>query len=153
MLNNNEKVEISLKPSGGQVSQTPTPTAPLEPSGGQVSQTPTPTTQQASYYNPEKEIDKLYKWLYGIVVAAVIAFFFILFDFIKEKEVIINYGSLADKYFDRYIELNNSFYNLDKEFIKKDQKIMELENENTKLSEKINCLESKRYWQFEECFR
>jgi len=117
MLNNNEKVEISLKPSGGQVSQTPTPTAPLEPSGGQVSQTPTPTTQQASYYNPEKEIDKLYKWLYGIVVAAVIAFFFILFDFIKEKEVIINYGSLADKYFDRYIELNNSFYNLDKEFI------------------------------------
>lgn len=151
------------------------PDTQTELSGEQIPEIP--YIRQASFYNPEKEIDKLYKWMYGIVVAMAIAFFFILYDFIKEKEIIINYGNLSDKYFERYLDLNNSFNNIknqnnlielkiqemetrsealnniiEDDTIRKSEKI-ELENKINQQQDMLDCLKNKRYWQYEQCFK
>jgi len=138
--------------SGEQVSSAPsTPTTTA--SGEQASSAPSTQTTIASYYNPEKEINKLYTWLYAIVIAIGIAFFFMLFSFIQDKEVIINYGNLSDKYFDRYIELNNSFNDIKNQSALDNQKIIIIESENKKLLNISDCIKDKKYWQYNQCFK
>lgn len=136
----------------------PTDPVPESPATAQTTSPASPTgqvpeslaTTQATYSSPEKEIDKLYKLLYGVMIAVVVAFFIMLFDFIKDKDVIINYENLSDKYFDRYLELNNSFNKLNLSI--KDQRINDLEKENNELVALTGCLKEKKYWQYEECF-
>jgi hypothetical protein len=143
-----------LTPLTDQVPENPattqtTQTTPLTPPTGQVPENP--ATTQATYSSPEKEIDKLYKLLYGVMIAVVIAFFIMLFDFIKDKDVIVNYGNLSDKYFDRYLELNDSFDELNLSI--KDEKIKYLEEKNSELATLTSCLKGKKYWQYDECFK
>ena len=109
--------------SGGQVPQNPTPLAtptPITPtvsSGGQVPQNPTPApiTQQASFYNPEKEIDRLHGYFVAVVVFVVVSFlgtfYIISLDFLKDKDIYLKYDDVyknyADQNSDSKIQINN----------------------------------------------
>ncbi len=99
----------TVTPISKEVPQTPAPTTPT--GGGQVPQTPAPTTQQASFYNPEKEIDKLHGYFVAVVLFVVISFlgtFFLLtWDHIKDKDLYIKYNDLDQMYSQKVIELNN----------------------------------------------
>jgi hypothetical protein len=151
MSDNSKKINNVISESENPKEQIPDLTTNLTAEGKQTPDLPATPTVQASYFNPEKEIDKLYKWLYAIVIAVVIAFFFMLFDFINEKQIIINYGNLADKYFDKYLELNKFVNDLNN--ATKDQKISELSKQNDKLINITECLKNKKYWQYEQCFK
>ncbi|MFH1387836.1 MAG: hypothetical protein ABIG88_00845 [Patescibacteria group bacterium] len=137
--NQNENLDIIPTPTES------TGTGPAVSGSGESS-------EKAGYFNPEKEIDKLYKWMYAVVIAITIAFFFVLADFIIEKAVIINYGNLSDKYFERYLELNNSFNEIKNQDNLKDQRILILEESNQELQETINCFKIKKYIS-SECFK
>ena len=86
MLTDNKKEKTTSKSSGGQVPQIP----------------PTPTTQQASYYNPEKEIEKLHGYFIAVVVFVVLAFLIEIYtmnlDRIKDKDLYLRYNDLYQQY-------------------------------------------------------
>lgn len=111
ILKNNGKARVLLESLGEKVPQTPTPTTPSESSGWQVPQTLTPTNQQASFYNPEKEIGKLHGYFIAVVVFVVITLLIEIYtmnlDRIKDKDLYLRYNDLYQKYSNQNFELND----------------------------------------------
>ena len=68
--------------------------------------------QQASFYNPEKQIDRIWGLMLGLLAFVVISFlgtlFILICDQIKEKDLYLEYNKFYKEYSEKNIQLNNA---------------------------------------------
>ncbi len=120
---------------------------------------------KSEFENYRKSLRRTDRMLMGITilfaVSFVVAFYLIVFDSIKEKDLYLqnnnlyqNYSSrnseLRDKINEQQIEINNLENEIE---VLENYKMLNLEDENNKLLEVMDCLKAKKYWQYEECFK
>lgn len=104
MSGKNKKKEISIpsaKPKKLPKGSTRGLTKEVE--GKQTPEAPaTPFIVQKSYYNPEKEISRIWYVIIGLVIFVVITFittfYLIISDFIREKELLLKYYDVYQGY-------------------------------------------------------
>lgn len=90
---------------------------------------------------------KIHSWIIvGSFVAILVAFCGFVFS-------TICFHINANEYFRDIYELDKSFNQFENQNYIKSREILEIKQENQKMLDIANCLESKKYWQYEECFK